>query len=115
MQRGKKMKKELYLVLKGNQQAFLTLEELRNEGFNATVINTESLHHAVDYYPGEHHFFTLRHLEKEETLESILCLFVVDEDKLETLKKTIRRYTNDFKDLKGFMYSRSIEDYEGSI
>lgn len=109
------MKKELYLVLESNDQAFLTLEELKNEGFNATVINTESLNRAVDYYPGEHHFFTLRHLEKEETLESILCLFVVDEDKIEILKETIRKYTNNFKNIKGFMYSRSIEDYEGSI
>lgn len=109
------MKKELYLVLKSNDQTFLTLEELKNEGFNATVINTESLNRAVDYYPGEHHFFTLRHLEKEETLESILCLFVVDEDKIEILKETIRKYTNNFKNIKGFMYSRSIEDYEGSI
>lgn len=109
------MKKELYLVLKSTNDAFLTLEELRNKGFNATVINTESLHHAVDYYPGEHHFITLRHVEKRETLESILCLFVVDEEKIDELKSIIRKYTNDFKNIKGFMYTRSIEDYEGSI
>lgn len=109
------MKKELYLVLKSTNEAFLTLEAITKEGFNATVVNTESLHHAVDYYPGEHHFFTLRHLEQSETLESILCLFVVDEDKLEVLKSTIRKYTNNFEKIKGFMYSRPIEDYEGSI
>jgi len=109
------MKKELYLVLKSTDKAFSTLEGLKEKGFNATVINTESLHHAVDYYPGEHHFFTLRHLEKADTLESILCLFVVDESKLETLKQIVRDYTNNFQDIKGFMYSRSIEDYEGSI
>ena len=109
------MKKELYLVLKSTDDAFVTLEELKNEGFNATVINTESLHHAVDYYPGEHHFYTLRHFEKSETLESILCLFILDEEKLELLKNTIRKYTNNFQKIKGFMYSRNIEDYEGSI
>ena len=109
------MKKELYLVLKSTNDAFLTLEELKNEGFNATVINTESLHHAVDYYPGEHHFITLRQIEKRDTLESILCLFVVDEEKVEELKNTIRKYTNNFKNIKGFMYTRTIEDYEGSI
>ncbi len=109
------MKKELYLVLKSTNDAFLTLEKIKNEGYNATVVNTESLHHALDYYPGEHHFITLRHIEKAETLESILCLFIVDEEKVEDLKNIIRSYTNNFQKLKGFMYTRSIEDYEGSI
>lgn len=107
--------KELYLVLKSSPQAYRTLEELKLEGYNATVLSAESLHHAVDYYPEEHHFFTLRHLEKAEMLESILCLFVLKDEVLEEVKKTIRGYTNDFKDIKGFMYSRSIEDYEGSL
>lgn len=109
------MKKELNLVLKSSDRAFSTLEELKKEGFNATVVSTESLRHAVDYYPEEHHFFNLRHLEKKEMLESILCIFVVDEEQLESIKQVIRKHTNNFNDIKGFMYSRDIEDYEGSI
>ena len=109
------MKKELYLVLKNSEKAFETLQELKKEGFNATVISTESLRHAVDYHPEEHHFFNLRHLEQESMLQSMLCLFIIDEEKLETLKNTIRSFTNNFHDIKGFMYSRDISDYEGSI
>ena len=109
------MKKELYLVLKSSDKAFETLEELRKAGFNATIMSTESLRHAVDYYPGEHHFFNLRHLEQKEMLQSILCLFVVEDAQLETIKDIIRNFTNHFKDIKGFMYSRDIADYEGSI
>lgn len=109
------MKKELYLVLKSSDKAFSTLEVLKKEGFNATVISTESLRHAVDYYPEEHHFFNLRHLEQKELLQSVLCLFIVDADKVDQLKQIIRDYTNGFKDIKGFMYSRDITDYEGSI
>ena len=109
------MKKELYLVLESTDTAFATLEELKKEGFNATVMSTESLRHAVDYYPEEHHFFNLRHLEQKEMQQSLLCLFVVEDNHLETLKNIIRRYTNKFKDIKGFMYSRDIVDYEGSI
>ena len=109
------MKKELFLVLKGSDKAFETLRELKEEGFNATVVSSESLRKALDYYPGEHHFFNLRHLEDRDLQESLLCLFVVDEEKLNKLKDVIRDYTNNFKDIKGFMYSRTIEDYEGSI
>ena len=109
------MKKELYLVLKSSDKAFETLEELKREGFNATVVSGESLRHAVDYYPEEHHFFNLRQLEQKELAQSVLCLFIVDENKLETIKDIIRRYTRNFEDIKGFMYSRDINDYEGSI
>ena len=109
------MKKELYLVLKSTDRAFSTLEELKKEGFNATVVSTESLRRAVDYYPEEHHFFNLRHLENKDMIESLLCLFVVDEEQLDKLKSIIRTFTNNFKDIKGFMYSRDILDYEGSI
>ena len=107
--------KELYLVLKSSPEAYKTLEELKYEGFNATVLSAESLRHAVDYYPEEHHFFTLRHIEKEEMMESILCLFILKDEELETVKNTIRERTNGFKDIKGCMYSFSIEDYEGSL
>ena len=109
------MKVELTLVLKSTEKAYETLQQLAEQGFNATVISTESLRHAVDYYPGEHHFFNLRQLENKEMLESVLCVFVVEQDKLEQLKNVIREFTNNFKDIKGFMYSRSIDDYEGSI
>ena len=109
------MKKELHLVIETTDRAYSTLEEIKSKGYNATVVSSESLRHAVDYYPGEHHFFNLRHLEKTDILESILCIFVVDESQIEELKQTIRNETNSFKDIKGFMYSRTIEDYEGSI
>lgn len=109
------MKKELCLVLKSSEKAVATLEKLKAEGFNATVVSTESLRHAVDYYPGDHHFFNLRQYENEKMLESVLCLFVIDEEKVELLKEIIRTYTNQFKDIKGFMYTRDILDYEGSI
>lgn len=109
------MKVELTLVLKTTERAYETLEALKSAGFNATVMSSESLRHAVDYYPGEHTFINLRHLEEKDMLESVLCLFVVDSARLEALKKVIRDYTNNFKDIKGFMYSRSIDDYEGSV
>ena len=109
------MKVELTLVLKTTERAFETLEALKQAGFNATVMSSESLRHALDYYPGEHTFINLRHIEQKEEMESVLCLFLVDDNRLEDLKNVIRKYTNNFKEIKGFMYSRPIDDYEGSI
>ena len=109
------MKVELTLVLETTEKAYETLERIRDAGFNATVMSSESLRHALDYYPGEHHFINLRHIEEKETLESVLCLFVIDDNRLEELKSVIRYYTNKFQGIKGFMYSRPIDDYEGSI
>ena len=109
------MKVELTLVLETTEKAHETLERIKAAGFNATVMSSESLRHAVDYYPGEHHFINLRHIEEKQTLESILCVFLVESEHLEELKNVIRKCTNNFQELKGFMYSRPIEDYEGSL
>ena len=108
------MKKVLYLVLENSPKAIETLDELKKEGFNATVVSTESLRHALDESPEDHHFFGLRHLEQEVTTSS-LCLFIVEESQLATIIKVIKDYTNNFKDIKGFMYSQSVDNYEGSI
>lgn len=109
------MVKVLYLVMKNSPGAHETLEELSKAGFNATVINTESLHQALDYYPEEHHFFNLRQLERMELQESVLCWFLLDAERLEQAKSIIREQTEGFTHVKGFMFSQPIEDYEGSV
>ena len=105
----------LYLVLKSSPAAQHTLEELRHQGFNGTVVSTDSLRTAVEEFPEESHFFNLRHYEKREMLESILCLFVLPEEAIEKAKAIIREVTDNFTLIRGFMYSTPIEDYEGSI
>ena len=109
------MKRALYLVLKSTPKAFETFEDLRQRGFNGTAVSSESLRTAVEYYPEEHHFFNLRDLEKHDIKESVLVIFVVDEEKCEELKDVIRWDTNNFTNPRGFMYSFLLEDYEGNI
>lgn len=109
------MKKILYLTLEVSSDTKKVLEEINNDGYNATMISSGSLHHAFDDLPEERHFFSLRQVEKAQNNESVLGLFVVSEDKLEHLKEVIRKNTDNFKKIKGFMFSRDIEDYEGSI
>ena len=109
------MKRIVYLVLKSTPDSVHALDAIKRDGYNATVMTTESLRHAFEDLPEERHFFTLRHAEKAKANESVLCLFIVDEDKFEHLKDVIRENTDNFKKVKGFMFSRVIEDYEGSI
>ena len=103
------------MVLKNSELAISTLEELKESGFNATIVSGESLRHAMEDLPEEHHFFNLRDYEKHQNQESIFAIFVLDEDKVEQVKNIIRLRTNNFQNSKGFMFTRSIEDYEGSI
>ena len=108
------MKKVLYVVLKNTPKAYETLEELKEKGFNGTLIGSNSLRHMMEYYPEEHNFLNLRQLENTDISESILCMFVWEEDVIETIKEEIRKHTNNFTDIRGFMFSKVAEDYEGS-
>ena len=108
------MKKVLYLVLKNTPKAYETLEVLKEKGFNGTLIGSNSLRHTMEYYPEEHHFLNLRQLENVENSESIMCMFVWDEEVIETIKQEIRLHTDNFKSITGFMFSKTVEDYEGS-
>ena len=109
------MKKALYLVLKATPKAFETFEDLKQRGFNGTAVSSESLHKAVEFYPEEHHFFNLRDLEKHNLKESVLVIFVVDEENIVELKDVIRWDTENFTNPKGFMYSFELTDYEGNV
>lgn len=109
------MKRIVYLVMKQSSDAFKALETIKKGGYNATIVSTESLRHMIDEHPEEKHFFNLRNLEKMSLQESLYCMFIVDEEKLEPLKQVIRESTDHFNKVKGFMYSKKIEDYEGSI
>ena len=109
------MKYILYLILKNTSNSYHILEQIKEHGYNATLVSTESLRHAIDEYPEEHSFFTLRNFETQKLQESILCMFIEPEEKLDELKQIIRLYTNCFNDIKGAMFSRKLEDYEGSI
>ena len=109
------MKKVLYVILKNTPTVHDMLEELKNEGYNGTLIGSNSLRHALDYFPEEHTFLNLRHIEDSDVSESILCMFVWEEETIEIIKEKVRKYTNNFKDLKGFMFSKDAPDFEGTM
>ena len=111
------MKKVLYLILENGTAALGVFETIRKAGYNGTLMHTTSLRHAMDEnQPEDTHFFSLAAYERLHSHgEAMFALFVVDEEKLPGLKELVRENTNDFREIRGGMYSRDIEDYEGSF
>ena len=110
------MKKILYLILGKDAVALDVLDSIKRSGYNGTLIETASLRHALDdTFPEDKHFFSLVNYESHLKDESLLALFVVNEESLESLKQCIRDHTDNFRKIKGGMFSRSISDYEGTF
>lgn len=110
------MKKILYLILGKDAVALDVLDSIKRSGYNGTLIETASLRHALDdSFPEDKHFYSLVNYESHLKEESLLALFVVNEESLEPLKQCIRDHTDNFRKIKGGMFSRSISDYEGTF
>lgn len=109
------MKSILYLILENSPLTLKTLESIKKEGFNGTVIESSSLKHALKDEEFEGSFLNLHHLEHSLKDESTIILFIVDDAKKESLKNVIRDTTSSFTKIKGFLFTQSIDDFEGNI
>jgi len=111
------MKKVLYLILENGNEALPVFDSIRGAGYNGTLMRTASLRHALDDdQPEDTHFFSLAAYEHyHDHGEAMFALFVVDSEKLADLKQMIREKTDSFHKIAGGMFSRSLEDYEGSF
>ena len=114
--RGRIMKRILYLFLENSPIAIEVLQSIRDGGFNGTMLETISVRHALDgNLPEETHFFNLMDWDILNNRESTVTMFLIDEDKVETLKQTIRDHTQNFNKVKGGMFTKKVEDFEGTI
>lgn len=110
------MKRILYLFLENSPIAIEVLQAVKSKGYNGTVLETISVRHAIEGdLPEETHFFTLMDWDMLNEKESTLTMFLLDDEKVEGLKSAIREHTNNFKKIKGAMFTKKIEDYEGNI
>lgn len=110
------MKRILFLILENGSAAIRALENIRSSGYNGTLLGGSSLRHALEgKLPEEHSFFHLAHWEAENKDESTVSMFVIDNDKVDELKKTIREHTENFQSVKGAMFTLPLEDYEGAF
>ncbi len=110
------MKRILYLFLENSPVAVEALQAVKEKGYNGTMLETISVRHAIESaLPEETHFFNLMDWDMLNTRESTVTMFLIDEDKVEDLKEEIRIHTGNFGKIKGGMFTKKIEDYEGTI
>lgn len=110
------MKRVLFLILGNGAKSLHALEEINSHGFNGTLVGGASLRHTLEgKLPEEHSFFHLAQWEADNKKESTVSIFIENEEQLEELKKTIRKYTDNFKSVKGAFFTIPLEDYEGTF
>ena len=110
------MKHALFLILDHGELVDSIFKDLSDKKFNATVLEARSIKHLLeDEESDDIHFLNIGHLERKNFPNSTFCYFIVDEKKLDTLKKTILKSTDHFKKIKGGMFSVKLEDFVGSI
>ena len=111
------MKNILILILKNGDATGELFQILSQKGFNSSVLIAKSLKHILqdDEEDDDRMFFNLRHLATGTHKDSCFSYFILDDEDLKTVKDLIRKYTNNFKDVRGGMYSYKIDNYEGSI
>lgn len=112
------MKNILMLILKNGDVTGELFHQLSEKGFNFTILIAKSLKHIVndeDVEEEDHLFLNLRHLTNANHKDSSVSYFVLDDNNLTTVKNIIRKYTNNFQDVKGAMFSYKVDDFEGSI
>lgn len=109
------MKRILYLFLENSPIAVEVLSAVKEKGYNGTMLETISVRHAIESEVEETHFFSLLNWDMLNNRESTVTMFLVDEEKVEPLKEEIRLHTNYFKKVKGGMFTKKVEDFEGTI
>ncbi len=109
------MKRILYLFLENSPIAVEVLSAVKAKGYNGTMLETISVRHAIDSELEETHFFSLMNWDMLNNRESTVTMFLVDEDKVEDLKNEVRIHTNYFAKIKGGMFTKKVEDFEGNI
>mgnify|MGYP003327775259 CR=1 FL=1 len=110
------MKHQLVLILDHGELVDSLFKELSINHFNATVLSARSIKHLIEDEETEHlHFLSIAHLDQHLNSGSTTCYFIVDDDRIDELKKLIRINTDSFRKIKGAMFTFPLHDYEGTI
>jgi len=108
------MKVLFFAVLERGAASSALLKDLSVRGYNATLIQTESLKHVLKGQEGSA-FISLSELADNTPDTNNSMFFIIDETKVPEIKKAFREYTADFTKAHGAMFIIPIADFEGSF
>ena len=109
------MKVMLFAILDRVEETEVLLRRLSKEGYNGTVISTTGMHHVLPKIEGESVSVSLSMLMDDLPSGNLTVFIVIDEDKLETLKKEIRDATESWTKIKGGMFVLPLSSVEGTF
>ena len=109
------MKVMLYCVLDHVAETEQLLRDLSEKGYNGTVIPTTGLHHVLPKFDDGSAAISLASMVDDLPQGNITLFIVIDEEKVDDLKKVIVEATHDFTYIKGGCFVLPILSWEGSF
>ncbi len=110
------MKVMLFAILDHVPATEELLRDLSKNGYNGTVIDTVGMHHVLPKFSDSKSMaVSLSNLVDDLPKGNLTIFIIIEEEKLEGLKERIRRFTNNFEDVKGGMFVLPLVSVEGTF
>ena len=110
------MKHLLFVVLENKPATQDLIHELSKKGVNGTILSSTSVHnYMLDEEEDVPSFFSLAHISENKFVHNTTLYFILEDDKIEEVQKTVREITKNFTKVKGGMFKTPIESFEGSF
>ena len=109
------MKVMLFAILDRMDATEELLRSLSKEGYNGTVLPTHGMKHVLPKLAGEGVSVSLSMLTDDLPSGHMTLFIIIDEEKLEDLKKEIREATGNWTKAKGGMFVLPLLSVEGTF
>ncbi|MCH3909841.1 MAG: hypothetical protein LKF75_04595 [Bacilli bacterium] len=111
------MKILLFAVLDRGEATDALYAAIINDGYNGTIIKTQSLKHILSNSSDKAAVLSLSQIAENthESGQNSTMFVIVDEDKLPKLQNDIRTHTDNFTKIHGAMFTVPIASFEGSF
>jgi predicted GTPase len=108
------MKVMLFAVLEKGQATRQLINQIIKDGYNGTLIRTKGLKHmgTADDHTA---YISLSQIAENTDEANTTLFFILEEDKVKTLREDIARYTDNFKKIHGAMFELPVTKFEGSF
>lgn len=109
------MKVMLFAILDRVEATEELIRRLSKEGYNGTVLSSDSIKHIVPKLQGEGASVSLSMLTDDLPHGNISLFLIIDEAKLDKLKEEIRKATGNWSKAKGGMFVLPLLSIEGTF